>query len=498
MSQDTFMEECESGAPAPSPLAGEDPARGAPAPGSSRELLTLAAPLVISQSFMTVQVFLDTVLLAWHDPQEMAASFPAVMWFWLPFGLLQVTAGYVSTFVAQYTGAGRPERVGPAVWQGIHFGVAAGLAFLLMLPAAPSLIALAGHSLELQRLEAIYLRCLCFAALPMLIMAAVNGFFSGRGQTWTVLGIEAAGTTVNVAFALVLIFGRAGFPELGIAGAGWATVAGSWASALLAVALLLQPRYRQAYNTLRGWRLEPALFQRLMKYGGPAGAQVFLDVLVFHVFVQLVGRLGEAATGATTLTVRLNMVAFLPMMGMGQAVSILVGQRLGADRPDLAERSAYTGLKWVFAYMTTVAVVYLLFPRQLVSVFESDRDPEKFRAVAAMVPGLLACVAMYSLADAVNVTFAFALRGAGDTRFVSLLTFALAWPIMVGPTFLLVRSGGSLYWAWGFTTAYIISMAVCFTLRFRSGKWKSMRVIEPALDPLTPAPADSPDPRTLA
>src|SRR6187200_1437087 len=98
-----------------------------PGAGGSRELIRLALPLVVSQSFMTVQVFVDTVLLSWHDPREMAASFPAVMWFWLPFGLLQVTAGYVSTFVAQYTGAGRPERVGPAVWQGIHFAVLAGL-----------------------------------------------------------------------------------------------------------------------------------------------------------------------------------------------------------------------------------------------------------------------------------------------------------------------------------------------------------------------------------
>jgi MATE family multidrug resistance protein len=59
-----------------------------------------------------------------------------------------------------------------------------------------------------------------------------------------------------------------------------------------------------------------------------------------------------------------------------------------------------------------------------------------------------------------------------------LLTFALAWPIMVGPTFVLVRSGGSIYWAWGFATAYIVAMAGCFSLRFRTGKWKSMRVIE--------------------
>jgi MATE family multidrug resistance protein len=445
-------------------------------------LLALAAPLIVSQSFMTVQVFVDAILLAWHDPREMAASFPAVMWFWLPFGLLQVTAGYTSTFVAQYTGAGRPHRVGPAVWQGIHFALLAGLLMLMFLPAAPFVISVGGHTPALQSLEVAYLRCLAFAALPMLVMAAVNGFFSGRGQTWTVLGIEAFGTTVNVALALVMIFGRLGFPEMGIEGAGWATVAGSWASALLAVGLLLRRRYRKDFATASGWRFEGELFGRLMKYGGPAGGQVFLDVLVFNVFVQMVGRLGEAAMGATTLTVRLNMIAFLPMMGMGQAVCILVGQRLGADRPDLAEKSAYTGLKWTFGYTCVVAAIYLMLPGAIMSVFEGGRDPDDIAAVAAIVPGLLVCVAAYSVVESVNLTFGFALRGAGDTRFVTLATFCLAWPIMVLPTYLVVRFGANVSWAWWFATAHIFAMGACFYLRFRTGKWKTMRVIEPSLE----------------
>lgn len=454
----------------------------APTPGGSRELLFLAAPLIVSQSFMTVQVFVDTVLLSWYDPRAMAASFPAVMWFWLPFSLLQVTAGYTSTFVAQYTGAERPQRVGPAVWQGLHFALLAGLLMLLLVPAAPFLISVGGHSSALQSLEAAYLRCLAFAALPMLIMAAINGFFSGRGQTWTVLVIEAFGTAVNVALALLLIFGRFGFAEGGIEGAGWATVIGSWASALLAVTLLLRRRYREEYNTASGWRLERELFSRLMKYGGPAGTQVFLDVLVWHLFVQMVGRLGEAAMGATTLTVRLNMIAFLPMIGLGQAVCILVGQRLGADRPDLAEKSTYTGLRWMFGYMGIVAAVYLALPNLLLSIFEGGRDPEDFAAVAAIVPSLLVCVAAYSLTDAMNLTFSFALRGAGDTRFVTVVTFCLAWPILILPTYLVVQAGGSVYWTWWFATAHIIAMSACFYLRFRAGKWKTMRVIEPQLE----------------
>lgn len=467
--------------------------------GGSKELLKLALPLIVSQSFATVQIFIDTVLLAWHDPREMTATLPAMLWFWQLFGLLQVTAGYTSTFVAQYTGANRPHRVGPAVWQGIHFGVVAGLLFLLMIPLAPFLMTLGQHTPELQRHETTYLQCLSFAALPMLVMAAVNGFFSGRGQTWTVLLVEVFGTLVNVALALVFIFGEAGVPklglpgipgvpELGIAGAGWATVAGSWAAALLAVSLFLRKKYRTEFASLKGWRPEGELFRRLMKFGGPAGMQVFQDVMVFNVFVLAVGALGEAAAGASTLAVRLNMIAFLPMMGLGQAVCILVGQRLGGDRPDLAEKSTYTGLRWMFGYMCAVAAVYLLLPRALVSLFAGDREIGDFEAVAALVPNLLICVATYSLAEAFNLAFAFALRGAGDTKFVSRLTFVLGWPIMVIPTLLLVwlvPGMTALYWAWGFATAYIFVMAVCFWWRFRGGKWKTMRVIEAA--PAEPA-----------
>ena len=104
--------------------------------------------------------------------------------------------------------------------------------------------------------------------------------------------------------------------------------------------------------------------------------------------------------------------------------------------------------------------------------------PIEFLLFASM----LVCVAVFSLADAINVSFAFALRGAGDTKYVTALTFALAWPLMVVPTAVVVARGGSLYWCWVFATLHIIGMSVCFWFRFRGGKWKSMRVIEPAVE----------------
>lgn len=481
----------------PSAASPTEPQHSPPAPslashGGSRELLTLALPLILSQSFMTIQIAVDRVLLSRHNPDEVAASFPAVILFWLPFGLLQGIAGYVSTFVAQYTGASRPERVGPAVWQGLHFAVFGGLLFLLMIPAAPFLVALGGHDSALQRLEVIYLQYLALAGMPMLVIAAVNGFFSGRGDTWTVLGIDAFGTTVNVCLAMLLIFGNAGFPEMGIEGAGIATVIGSWASALFGLLLFCRKQFREQFGTLK-WKPERELFGRLLRFGGPAGIQMFLDVLAFTIFTMEVGKLGTAEMGATSLTITLNMITFLPMIGLGTAICILVGQRLGEDRPDVAERTTYTGLRWMTGYITFIAVMYLAIPHLMLAAFEPDTPDElaKFNAIAAIVPRLLICVAIYSIADSMNLTFAFALRGAGDTRFVTWLTFILAWPVMVIPTIYVVENrselmsrypamGDPIYWAWAFATTHIIVMSVCFWLRFRHGKWKTMRVIEPA------------------
>src|SRR5262249_44862584 len=153
-------------------------------------------------------------------------------------------AGYTATFVAQYTGAGRQERTGPATWQGLYFAVGGGLAFLLLVPVAGPAVAWGGHSPELQVLEAAYFRCRCFAALPTPVGAAVSGFFAGRGESGTVLLINAAGLAVNAPLAYAWVFGRWGLPAWGIAGAGWATVVATGAAAALALALFLRPRHR--------------------------------------------------------------------------------------------------------------------------------------------------------------------------------------------------------------------------------------------------------------
>jgi MATE family multidrug resistance protein len=453
------------------------------ADGGGRELLRLALPLILSNSVWTLQVVVDRVLLSRYGSDAVAATMPAVGLWWTVFVLLQYTANYATTFVSQYQGAGRPERVGPAVWQSLYFSVPAGLAFLGLIPLADPLFAAVGHVSRIQALEGTYFRILCFSALPMLVTSSVNSFFAGRGDTWTVLAIDGFGLSVNAVLAFTLILGNFGVPALGIVGAGWATVAGTSASATLALVLFLRPRHRAKFRTLAGWRFDPELFRRLMRFGLPSGLQFALDGVAFTVFIFLVGRMEATVPGslaATNIAFSINLVAVLPTLGMAQAVSVLVGQRLGGDRPDLAERTTWTGFRLAWLYMTAVAALYVLAPGLFLYLFSSGHEPDRWAAVAERVPVLLRFVAVYSLFDSINLVFAFALRGTGDTRFVTVVALALSWPLMVLPTAAALHFGWGLYWAWTFVSSYVIALALVFLLRFRAGRWKTMRVIEAA------------------
>lgn len=447
-------------------------------PGSLRELVRLAWPLVLSNSIWMAQIILDRVLLSRSSLSKLAAGFASVMLFWAFLSLFQFTTNYATTFVAQYSGAGRPERVGPVIWQAVWFALVVGLLFQLLHPLAGFIVSLGGHVAELQELEVAYFRCLCVSALPTLLTAALTSFFAGRGDSRTVLLINVSGLAVNGVAAAVLIFGLCGLPALGIVGAGLATVLGTSTSASVAFLLLLRRSHRRTWATASGWRFDAELFRRLLRFGLPNGIFFALDTLGWTVFLELLGRLGEVDLAVTSIAFTLNLLVFFPMLGIGQAIEVLVGQRLGEDRPDLAEQSTWHGLRAALTITLAGVAAFVLMPETLAGLFHGRHDA-LWEPIRTRVPILLRFVAVYSFFDTVNVVFSNALRGAGDTRFVTCAALGLSWPIMVVPTWAAVQHGWSLYWAWAFASAYIMALAVIFWFRFRQGKWRSMRVIEP-------------------
>lgn len=451
-------------------------------PCGARDVLKISAPLVISTASWSIMHFCDRMFLFWHSTEATAAAMPAGMLHFAAVCLPLNIATYVNTFVAQYEGAGRRHRVGQVVWQGFRIGLYAVPLYLAANPLAPLMFRLAGHEGEIAALETLYFQVLNFGAGAGIMAGALSGFFTGRGSTRVVMAVDTLASAINVVLDYVWIFGHAGFPALGIEGAGWATVAAQWFRLAAYLLLMMNRRWRKPYGLLAGRRLDAPLMRRLLRYGGPNGLQVFVEVVAFAIFLMVVGRLGPEAMAATTVAFNVNALAWVPLLGLGIGLSALVGQQLGRDRPDLAARATWTAFAIAQGYLCTAAVLYVAWPDVFLIGHAAGTEPERFTALRELTVVLLRFVAAYSLLDAMNVIFAAALKGAGDTRFILITNLVLS-PLPVVASWAGVAVWGlGLAWCWWIVTAWVCLLALAFFGRFLQGRWRALRVIEPHLD----------------
>jgi len=443
-----------------------------------RRILKVSMPLVLSLGATTIMEFTDRLFLARYSLDAIAAATPAGIMALLAMTIFIGTTSYVSVFVAQYTGQGRPEMVGRAVWQGIYVAllgtvVLGGLAF-----CAEYIFALAGHSEEIQGLESIYFRILCLGAGIHLAGGAFGGFFTGLGRTRVVMLANMAGMLINIPLDYCLINGIGPLPELGIFGAGLATVIG-WAviTAILCIAMRRGEHARFRLGTDRRLRLD--LWLRLMRYGLPSGMEFFLDIFAFTVFIFVVGRLGTMELAATNIALNINALAFMPLVGFAMGTSTLVGQAMGAGRPDDVPVVVRASLVLTFVYLAVMSAVFLFAPEPVLHLFQpKDMDPAAFGAVVGMGRTLLMIVVVYLFFDGVSFIIYGALKGAGDTFFVMTSRFVLVIAVMILPLVIGVRLGFGLYYFWAVSCSFLVVLSVVALWRYRQGKWRGMLVVE--------------------
>jgi MATE family multidrug resistance protein len=452
-------------------------------PGGYRELLAVGLPLVFSMISHTVMQFTDRVFLGNYSLDAIAASLPAGIAAFLFLSFFMGVAEYVGVFVAQYTGAGAPERVGPALWQGLYFCAGGAALLACLVPVAGPLFALGGHGAEVQALEVAYFRILTGGAGIALLGVCLSCFYSGRGLTWPVMLANMAGAAVNIPLDYALINGVWGFPELGIVGAGLATVTGSAVTALLLTAVVFSRDNSRTYGVRSGWRYDRELFGRLMRYGLPGGVQFFLDIFGIALFVFLVGRLGRTQLAATNIVISIELLVFLPLIGLSVATSVLVGQSIGAGLPHRGARATGSAVRLGVALMALGALAFVTVPDALLALFRTrDLPAAAFGPVMEQGRVLLRFVAVYCVIDAPAMMYLGALKGAGDVHFVMWTLGTCSLLVLALPTYLLVEHlGAGLYGPWLCFTLYVVALAGAATVRFRGGMWMGMRVIEPGV-----------------
>jgi multidrug resistance protein, MATE family len=263
-----------------------------------RDVLRLAMPLVLSSLSWTLLTFIDRMFLMWWSEDSLAASFPAALLWWTllcgPLGICM----YVGTFVSQYFGAGEYRRIGPVVWQGVWIGLIATPLTMLPMVFADSIFEWAGHADRVRAEEVVYFRILCLGTASMLVSHAFSTFYSGQGKTWVVMLIDIGSVALNIVLDYLWIFGHAGFPAMGIAGGGWATLVAVSFKVVVYLVLLARRANRRRFDALH-WGWNGHLMGRLLRFGGPAGLQMLLEVAGFTAFVFLVGSLGLKELAAT-------------------------------------------------------------------------------------------------------------------------------------------------------------------------------------------------------
>ncbi|MBN8600721.1 MAG: MATE family efflux transporter [Planctomycetes bacterium] len=440
-------------------------------------LLQIALPLIISTGFFSLQLFIDRTLLFAYSSDSAAAAMSAGTAFWtmicFPTGLI----GYVYVFVAQYYGAKREERIGVAVWQAFWLTLCITPFFVIGWWLMPKLFIFSEHPENIIGLETSYFRWMIWAAPSTVLTAAMAGFFSGLGKTTVVMATDILCTLINVVLSIVLVFGIGPFPEMGIDGAALATVISSWVHIPILGIAMFRPKNLSQYGLL-SWGWDHELIWRMIRYGWPAGVQMLSEAGAFFIIMLKVGKLGELPAAATTLALGVNILAFVPMMGLSQALGVLVGQHLTEGKVELAVRTVRTCLLISAIYTTGFALVYWFFPDQVLAIYSMTAKVEQFSMIEPLVKPLLVFIAIYCILDGFQIVFVGAIKGAGDTFYVLMGTMltsaaAIAFGIIGGQIW-----GESLNWWWIVITLWVIAMMIAFGIRYWLGYWKKMRVIE--------------------
>ncbi len=445
-----------------------------------REVSRICIPLVTGMAATTVMEFTDRIFLSHYSVDAISAVVPAGVTAFLALVFLGGIASYISVFIAQYSGAGRLDKIGATLWQGIFFTLFSGIILLLIAAfVSKPLFALVAHGAEIQLLEEQYFSILCQGGILHVAIQTLSGFFTGRGMTRPVMLANILGMVVNIPLNYCLIFGVWIFPELGIVGAAIATVV-SWAVIVLCLAPpIFSKRFRKDFRLMETCRIDWTIMKRILKYGVPGALQFSLDVFAFTFFILIVGRMGTLPLAASNIVISISSLAFMVALGFSFGISSLVGQSLGAGKPQEARSAVWSGIHVLMVYTLLLDACLIFFSEPIVALFINVKDTGgNYQELLEMASNLLKFVAVYILFDVFYMMFTAALKGAGDTRFLLILIasatiFLMLTPLIVGINYF----GMTVYAAWSCIVIFIGSLGLLTSLRFRGGKWEKMLVI---------------------
>ncbi|HOK96697.1 MAG TPA: MATE family efflux transporter [Anaerohalosphaeraceae bacterium] len=452
-------------------------------PGGIREMIAIALPMVISSACETTMTFTDRLFLSRLGPEYMSAAMAGGLTSFVMMTFVLGLTGYTTALAAQYWGANQKKRCPVAVTQALILSLLAYPVIVAARPLAFWLFDVIKVPSEQLMYQQQYFNILLNGVLIGLLRNCLSSFFSGIGKTRVVMVSALTSMAVNVGANYLLIFGKWGIPPLGIRGAAYGTLIGGFCGLMVLAAVYLGSSVRREYSVAASFRWDSDTMKKLLRFGYPAGLEFFLNLLAFNLLVMILHSHSAVTAAAITIVFNWDMVSFVPMIGINVGVTSLVGRYMGAGLPDTAHRATLSGLKLAWMYSSCILLMFAFFPDCLVGLFRPRHETALFAAAYPMAVTMLRMAALYVMADAVMLVFGGALRGAGDTFWAMCISVVLHW-ILVALLFVFVRMWDvppAASWLTLCCTFMLLSML--FYLRYRQGKWRTLRLIGQEFSP---------------
>ena len=426
-------------------------------------MVTLAVPVVLSELGWMAMGVVDTIMVGRLGPASIGAVAlgnaicytPSIFGVGLMLGL--------DTLVSQAYGRKDHDECHRWLAQGVYLACIAAVPIMLGIWLASFFIGRVGIAAEVAGPASEYLRLLNWGTLPLLLYGATRRYLQGVGQVRVITVTYVLANLVNWFGNWVLIYGKLGFPALGVNGSAIST---ALSRVIMATALL---GFAWRYERGRGHPLfhhwaapQAARLKRLLQLGAPAAGQILLEVGAWNLATLSAGYLTPVALATHQIVLNYASVTYMVPLGISAAAAVSVGHAVGAGDAARARRAGWMALGLGTSFMLLAALMFLLWPRPLIELF--SRDPR----VLAVGPGLLGIVAAFEIFDGIQTVSTGALRGLGETH-------APMWANLVGywvlglplGFFLCFGLGWGIYGLWIGLTLALIVIALALILRWR-------------------------------
>lgn len=438
-------------------------------------ILTIALPLIITNSSQSLMQFTDRMFLAWHSPEALAACVPAGLLSFTIISFFMGSCGYTAVFVANYFGQKKYARLSVALWQGVLLGVLSWFLIIALTPLGRFFIMHTNHAPEIKAQELTYFTILVMFGGLAVINNALASFFTGQGRTAITMAANIGGNIVNVVLSYIMIFGKLGFPQMGIAGAAYSTVISGFCVMGFFLYLLFRPKLNKKFRLGKLFGFNKKALWQLIRFGVPNGFGMFMDVISFTIFVLFVGNIDSISLAASNIIMTLQTLEFLPLMGLTIAGQILMAQYRGAKKTELGVKALYNVFKLSLIYEALLFFCFFTFPGTILGAFIGAQTAQT-NAIYASAIVLLPFLFIFTIGDTVYLAFGDGLRGAGDTKFQMKLMIICASFLMLGSYFIVEIFHGGLNALWTWMCIYGVGTGILMMWRFLSGKWREIDI----------------------